>query len=405
MGFIIFAVPVFFLLIGVELLIQRLRRTELYRFSDAVSNISCGIVQQVTGAALGAVLIVGYLYLYEHYRLFDIPDTLWTYVLLFVGVDFFYYWFHRYAHEINLFWGSHVVHHQSEEYNLSVALRQSATQGFVSTWFYLPLALLGFNPVAFIAVRSIQTLYQFWIHTRTIDRLHPWVEFVFNTPSHHRVHHGRNPEYIDKNHGGTLIIFDRMFGTFQAERAPVVYGVTKPLHTWDPIRANLDYYYDLWRDLRRPISWRDRMTLLFQKPGWLPDAEGGPRSVPPIDEQETDKYDTPTPPALVNYVLVQFVLMLLLSVGVLLRFGALSSVGQLLSIFTICASAFGLGTLLDGRRKAVWVECTRLLLLPPLIWQATGSMMNTGGAVIGVALSWLVLWAIHNGLQPRRKIV
>ena len=131
--------------------------------------------------------------LYENFALLQIEDSLVTYILLFIGIDFCYYWFHRMAHEVNLFWGTHIVHHQSEEYNFSVALRQSSLHAFVATSFYLPLAIIGFNPIAFITISSFQTLYQFWIHTKTIDRLPTWVEYVFNTPSHHRVHHGRNP--------------------------------------------------------------------------------------------------------------------------------------------------------------------------------------------------------------------
>ena len=140
--------------------------------------------------------------------------------LAFFGYRLFVLLFHRYSHEINAFWGTHVVHHQSEDYNLSVALRQSAFQGVISGMFYLPLAVFGFDPIPFLLINTLQTLYQFWIHTETIHKLPRWFEYIFNTPSHHRVHHGRNPEYIDKNHGGTLIIFDRLFGTFQDEEAP-----------------------------------------------------------------------------------------------------------------------------------------------------------------------------------------
>ena len=160
---------------------------------------------------------MGYLYLFKHYAIFDISNSFFNYALLFIGIDFFYYWFHRLAHEVSLFWGTHIVHHQSEDYNLSVALRQSSFQGFIAMFFYLPLAIIGFNPIAFVTINAFQTLYQFWIHTKTINKMPRWFEFVFNTPSHHRVHHGRNPKYIDKNHGGTLIIFDRLFGSFQAE--------------------------------------------------------------------------------------------------------------------------------------------------------------------------------------------
>ncbi|RLD17506.1 MAG: sterol desaturase family protein, partial [Bacteroidetes bacterium] len=163
MNYIILSIPIFFILIGVELLVSKLQHSGLYRFNDAVSNISCGVMQQIVGVLAKTVMIVGYIYLYDHFRLFELPATWWIYVLLFIGVDFFYYWFHRLSHEINILWGAHIVHHQSEEYNLSVALRQSTFQGFFSIVFYLPLAIIGFNPIAFVTINAFQTLYQFWI--------------------------------------------------------------------------------------------------------------------------------------------------------------------------------------------------------------------------------------------------
>ncbi|NND06710.1 MAG: sterol desaturase family protein [Saprospiraceae bacterium] len=144
-----------------ELLIARLGETKLYRLNDAITNISCGITQQVIGVLSKTILIVGYLYIHDHWRIFELRESIWSFLLLFIGIDFFYYWFHRYAYEISLFWGAHIVHHQSEEYNLSVALRQSSLQGFVSMAFYIPLALIGFNPISFVASSSFQTLYQF----------------------------------------------------------------------------------------------------------------------------------------------------------------------------------------------------------------------------------------------------
>ena len=153
--------------------------------------------------------------------------------MLFLGVDCAYYWFHRIAHEYNAPWAGHVVHHSSEDYNLAVALRQGTFQGLFSWVFYLPLALLGFPPAWFAAMTSFDLLYQFWIHTRAIGKLGP-LEWVLNTPSHHRVHHARNPKYLDKNYAGTLIIWDRMFGTFQAEEEEPVYGLTKPLEQLEP---------------------------------------------------------------------------------------------------------------------------------------------------------------------------
>ena len=166
---------------------------------------------------------------------------------LLFGVDFCFYWFHRIAHEYAAPWATHVVHHQSEEYNLAVALRQSAFEGCFAWVFYLPLAVIGFPPIWYVSMKAINLLYQFWIHTEAIDRLGP-LEWVMNTPSHHRVHHARNPKYLDKNYAGMFIIWDRMFGTFQPEEEQPVYGITKPLQSWNPLWANLAAWVELFED-------------------------------------------------------------------------------------------------------------------------------------------------------------
>lgn len=359
MDYIVLSIPIFFILIGVELLVSHLQKSHLYRFDDAVTNISCGILQQVSGVFFKTILILGYIYVYNTYRLADLPNTWWVYVLLFIGIDFFYYWFHRYAHEVSLFWGTHIVHHQSEEYNLSVALRQSALQGFVSMFFYLPLALIGFNPIIFVTINAFQTLYQFWIHTKAINKLHPIVEYIFNTPSHHRVHHGRNPKYIDKNHGGTLIIFDRLFGTFQAEEEEVVYGVTKPLASWNPLWANFDYYVDLWKDLRRPMSWADRARMLVNKPGWLPARHGGFRAPQMVTAATATKFETPISPALNGYILLQYALLLGFASFFLFQLKMFSRLEQFVMAAFIIYSIVIFGALLERKYWAKGAEISR----------------------------------------------
>ena len=194
-------------------------------------------------------------------------------------MDFFYYWFHRWSHEVNAGWAAHIVHHQSEEMNLAVALRQSVFQGALSWVFYLPLALVGFPPAMFLTVSALNTLYQFWIHTRAIGKLGP-LEWVLNTPSHHRVHHGRNPKYIDRNHAGSLIVWDRMFGTFQEEEEEPVYGITRPLASWNPVWANFHYWAELWRTARRATRLQDRFRIFWKPPGWRPEELGGYEPAP-----------------------------------------------------------------------------------------------------------------------------
>ncbi len=309
MSLIVYSIPIFFLLIGLELLIAKMKHLSYYRFNDAITNLSCGIESQLSGIFLKTATFVGYQYLYTH-SFWKIENSLLTGILLFIGVDFFYYWFHRLAHEISFLWGSHVVHHQSEEYNLTVALRQAALQGAFSWVFYLPLAVVGFSPEMFLTIASLQTLYQFWIHTKLIDKMNPVFEYVFNTPSHHRVHHGVNPRYIDRNHGGTLIIFDRMFGTFQAEDEEVVYGITKQPKSWNPIWVNFEYWMDLFKQVFQVKRITDGIKMLLKMPGWKPKELGGVEEPKPVTPQTFRKYDTEISAGLNYYILFQFVLVL-----------------------------------------------------------------------------------------------
>src|SRR6185295_5934812 len=266
MNYVVLAVPVFFLLIGLELFITRLQEKDYYTLSDSVTDLGCGLFQQFTEVALKTFLFAGYLFLYSHWRIFEIQShsvAAWVGCLL--GQDFLYYWFHRKSHEVNAFWAAHVVHHSSEEYNLSVALRQGAFQPVFSWIFYLPLAVIGFPPLMFLTVSSIDTLYQFWIHTRAIGKLGP-LEGILNTPSNHRVHHGRNPKYIDRNHAGMFVIWDRMFGTYVAEQEEPVYGITTPLRSWNPVWANLHYWVDLSEKARRAARPLDKLRLFLARP-------------------------------------------------------------------------------------------------------------------------------------------
>jgi alkylglycerol monooxygenase len=381
--YIIYAIPAFFIFIGLELLIAKLRnKSEIYRLNDAITNLSCGIGQMVLSVLLKGMLLVGYLYIYRDLRLTTLgADKWWVWVICFIGVDFFYYWFHRYAHEISVMWGGHIVHHQSEEYNLSVALRQSAFQTFFSWVFYLPLALIGFDPAVFLVVAQFQTLYQFWIHTRLIGKMWWPIELIFNTPSHHRVHHGVNPQYIDKNHGGTLIIFDRMFGTFQLEEEEVVYGVTKPLASWNPVWANFDYFADLGRLIVRCRNPLDMLKAIVKGPGWRPAYLGGPQKPGPVTTKTFHKFDTTVSRPLGRYVLAQYVFVILGTSAFLLFSktlwtmfddwrAALLMVGLASMIYV---AILGIGALLAGKGWGIVAEVLRMAG-----WMAVGVYFTYG---------------------------
>src|SRR5437660_3553961 len=224
------AIPFFFLLMGVELWVARRRGVKLYRFADAVVDLSCGMTQQILLVFQVALLVAGYAWLYQH-RLWTLP-TWAAVVVAFFTVDFTYYFWHRLSHEVNALWAVHIVHHQSEDYNLAVALRQAVLSVWTIWPLHLPLALIGVPPATFLIIESASTLYQFWIHTELVGKLGIF-EKLFNTPSQHRVHHGINPRYLDKNYAATLCIWDRLFGTFEEEKEEAVYGLVKPLKSFD----------------------------------------------------------------------------------------------------------------------------------------------------------------------------
>lgn len=316
---VVIAIPMYFILMGIELLVLRFQKNPTYRLNDAITNINLGVVSQVSGVFLKVLSIGIYTFFFEKFGLFQIPNNVWTFFILFFLYDLCYYWAHRLSHEINLFWGGHVVHHSSEEYNLSVALRQSSTQTIWTFMFYLPLAVVGFDPVMLVLVSGINLLYQFWIHTEAIDRM-GFLEKFMNTPSHHRVHHGRNPKYIDKNHGGTFIIFDKWFGTFQEEEERPTYGITTPVQSWNPVWVNISHYAIMKKELGMIPHLKDKVRYLFNKPGWLPEYLGGYRPVKDVGP-DYKKFDTTVPLALNYYVFFQYVVLMGLTAFFLFNLG------------------------------------------------------------------------------------
>lgn len=353
---IVLSIPIFFVLIGLEVLYDRLKNKHLYRLNDALTNISCGITEQLSGV-FAAVFTVGiYQWVYVNGRLFDIPVNGWSLLLLFVLVDFCYYWAHRWSHEVNLFWAGHVVHHQSEYYNLSVALRQGAFQKLFTALIYLPLALLGFPTEWFLLLLAYNTLYQFWIHTQTINKM-GWLEWVLNTPSHHRVHHGRDPRYIDKNHGGSLIVWDRLFGTFQAEETAPVYGITHPSNSWNPVYLQVKHFGDIWTDFKRVKGIGNKLKVLFYKPGWLPETLGGYRAPQPVDPNYR-VFDTVVPFTTNVYVLSQYAVVLAFTSYFLFQLTAFTTTEKMAVVTLVYVAVWSLGRLLESR-KGRWHELLR----------------------------------------------
>ncbi|TGM48018.1 sterol desaturase family protein [Leptospira biflexa] len=360
-----FAIPVFFLLIGIEVYIGYRRNKDLYRLNDSIADLSTGIISQIWGLFQKGVGLYAYFYIYEHFRFFEFAMTNpWAWVLCIVGQDFCYYWSHRLAHEVNFLWAGHVIHHHSEEYNLVVALRQTGLGGLVSWIFYVPLALFGFHPWMYLASGQINLIYQFWVHTKAVGKIGKIGEYLLSTPSHHRVHHAINPIYIDKNHGGIFIIFDRMFGTFREETEPCVYGTVKPLRSFNPVYANFHYYWELLKQAFQAEYFWDKILVFFKPPGWIPRQGQKPAGFLPIPEVSPtsfQKYDPKPVSEVKAYTTTWFVLVLLLSFTFLLFVPKFSMVSQILVTIWVTLSLVAINALIENKSWAGAMEITRLL--------------------------------------------
>jgi sterol desaturase/sphingolipid hydroxylase (fatty acid hydroxylase superfamily) len=268
-----YAIPFFMLLILVEVAWSHRKLPRNYELRDTAASLAMGLGNFALGVAWGGVVYAATLRVYQ-YRLFDLPKAWWVFIAILLAEDFIYYWFHRLSHEHRVWWAAHVNHHSSQHLNLSTALRQSWTGNLAFVWvLWLPLAFLGFPPALIAFQKGVSLVYQFWIHTESIRRLPRWVEWVFNTPSHHRVHHASNARYLDRNYAGILISWDRMFGTFVAEEdgEPCRYGITANLGTFNPLRIAFHEWVAIGRDVLRAATWRERLLFVFGPPGWSPD--------------------------------------------------------------------------------------------------------------------------------------
>ena len=400
---IVLSIPIFFILIGIELIIQHFSKRNIYRLNDAITNLSCGITSQITGVFIKIGTIALYQLIYEHFAIFTIPVTWWSVTILFVMADMLYYWGHRMSHQINLFWGSHVVHHQSEDYNLSVALRQSSFQTIWTFGFYLPLAVIGFDTLTFALITALITLYQFWIHTETIGKM-GFLEKFMNTPSHHRVHHGRDPKYIDKNHSGTFIIWDKFFGTFQLEEETPTYGITKPVNSWNPVWANFDHYVGIFKQAANTPGFMNKLGVVLNKPGWRPKELGGYQAAPKVDKSTYQKYDI-RPSLKVNiYVMMQFLITLLVTSYFLFNQGAFNLIEKGFFAALIILFLLNCGGLLEKRSWAIPAEWVKFSLMVAMSYSFYENSIPTLTILIYSVLSLIWLHSMRSEITFNQAI-
>ncbi|MFT4613632.1 MAG: sterol desaturase/sphingolipid hydroxylase (fatty acid hydroxylase superfamily) [Bacteroidia bacterium] len=270
----VFALPFYLLAVFLEARWAKCHDVSLYRRKDTIASLAMGLISILVELLPRVAALYIMVLLYEWSPLKEVVQRQWwAWLCLFFLDDFAYYWFHRSNHEVRFFWAGHVNHHSSQYLNFGTALRQGVGERVHKFLFWLWIPVLGFDPVMIVTMISLNLFYQFWIHTTAVGRLHPWYEAVFNTPSHHRVHHASNVRYLDRNHGGVLILWDRLFGTFsrELEDEPVVYGLTTNIDTDNILQIATHEYVSLARDIGRSSHWRDRLRYLFMTPGWSHD--------------------------------------------------------------------------------------------------------------------------------------
>lgn len=406
MNYVQIAIPFFILAILLEFLFGVLRKRQTYRLNDTVNSLQMGMLSGLVNVLRLGFSAVVFTWVVS---LFGITqwsaDYWWQWALAFIGYDFCYYWKHRFGHQWRIMWASHAAHHQSEEYNLSTALRQTGTDyiGFV---FYLPMYLAGTPVAVIVSVGSLNLVYQFWVHTEHVRRL-GILDYIFVTPSNHRVHHAKNPRYIDKNYGGVLVLWDRMFGTFEDEREqePCRYGITHQLASWNPLWANAHVWWDTLTLSVRARRWQDKFLVWFKGPAWRP--EDLPLAVE--DDWRQAKFDPVVSMFAKAYTFVQF---WLITYGSLLLQDAHTSLPRsfALSAFALLVlSVLVQGHWLEGRARALAAEWLRLIavlvlaLAAATLWPGVAAIdaliMPTFTYVGGSAMALLLSYTLPSNNQ------
>ncbi|MVM35914.1 sterol desaturase [Spirosoma sp. HMF4905] len=392
-----FAVPLFLFFMGVEYLVAKRQKKSYFQFNNSIANLNVGIAERLLDSFTVGVFYFVYDYLHQHYALLDIRSNVWGWLGVFIATDFVWYWYHRLAHEINLFWAVHIVHHQSDDFNYTVSARITVFQAIVRTGFWSILPVIGFPAEMITTILLLHGLYPFFIHTRTIGKL-GWLEYVLVTPSHHRVHHASNPEYLDKNYGDVLIIWDKLFGTFREEQAEPVYGLTKPLDSHSFLWQHFHGLLEVLVAARRANGWSAKVRVLF----------GRPDSIDPgiREELEGRFLSADTAGRLTihhksrrfkGYVIGQMAGILMILFAFLLIEAYVPAYLQLLTALFILLTLINCGALLEQRQWVLYLEIGRVAVL----WLALYTVLGYPMIIVLGYIGALSLWAYFSGIQKR----
>jgi len=396
---ILYAIPFFFLLIFLELGWGFARGRNTYRINDTINSLSMGSLSRLQSLVILGVSGAIYEWIVAYFQLRQLPgDRIWVWISCFILYDLAYYWKHRLGHEMLILWGSHVAHHQSEDFNLSTALRQTSID-FYSFLFYLPFFVLGFPAEVLFTTVSVNLIYQFWVHTEHVPKLGA-LEWLFVTPSNHRVHHARNKIYVDHNYGGVFIIWDRLFGSFQEElvEEPVIFGLRKPLNSWNPVWANVHVYWRLINDLRKAKGLRNKLAICFKPPGWLPEGMLSSCQLRKLTVDLTTRFDPVIPTFSKYYTLGQFVISVLISLYLLQYSTQLDYEITAMAVVFMAYSFYVHGTWLENRPNALRQELFRMISLIVLIQFVHVHILLKTSITVYAALSLLALYLYKDGV-------
>lgn len=384
-----YAIPFFVILILIEAIAAWKMGKKINNGMDTVSSLSSGMTNTIKEILGLSIVILSYGWMVEHWAIFEMEASWWIFLLTFILMDLAAYWSHRFNHTVNLFWNRHIVHHSSEEFNLACALRQSISEVFGIYFFlYIPIALLGVPTLVIAIVAPIHLFAQFWYHTRLINKM-GWLEHIIVTPSHHRVHHAINPEYIDKNYAAIFIVWDKWFGTFQEELEdqPPVYGTLKPVSTWNPVWINFMHFWGLCKDAWRTKNWWDKVRIWFMPTGWRPSDVTEKYPVKVItDVYEQEKYDTQPSRLLLHWSWIQLIVSVLIIYYALAQFEAFTYWSISLYLFFVFISIFSYTALMDKHWMAIPLELFKFTMGVVLIYQFSGWFMIdqlfAGGTIV-----------------------
>jgi len=384
-------IPAIFVVILLEALYAYFKGAFNFRTMDTVSSLTAGMSNVIKNVLGLTVVIYGYNYLFEHFALVERETTWLTYLLALIFLDFGTYWYHRLAHSVNIFWNRHVIHHSGEDFNTATALRQSISKFInISVFFFLPAALLGVSPIVIAIVTPFHLFIQVWYHTEHVGKL-GWLEYIIVTPSQHRVHHALNPIYLDKNLSPVFCVWDRAFGTFQEELAeePCVFGVTRQVNTWNPIRINLNHLWLLIRDAWRAENFMDKLTIWFKPTGWRPADVAEKYPVPKANHREFVKYDTPASRGLKVWTWIQFVVLLGMVFHLLYKIVDMGSPAMFIYGGFLFLMIYSYTTLMDRDPNAIWMEAIKSVIGLGIIYVTGGWFLMdevfAGGMVLVAA--------------------